>query len=263
MNYEIRNASSDAFPVVVSIPHSGVLLPQEVRSALLPGVLLPNTDWLLPELYAFLEASGVTMLVNRVSRYAADVNRDPNLRDGSVSYTRRPVYEYTTWNRTMYPRPLTEQEIAARIAACHTPYHTALRSLLEQKLRRFETVYLFDLHSFMGAYVGDTGADVVLGSAEGKACPDAHLRRVRESFERAGFSVSCNRPFGGGYITRHYGGGRIAALLVELRYTRYIAQRVFGEEEIPRSGVDPALFARAQACLGQVFAEVLASLRSE
>ena len=256
MCFELLNGERHDFPVCVSIPHSGTLLPEEMEKLLLQGVVSANTDWFLPELYGFLERRGVTVLIDRYSRYAADVNRDPT-RCGVGSYTKSAVYERTTFERPMYAEALTEAQIAARIERCHAPYHAALRRMLDDKLRVFGRAYLFDLHSFMGAYHGDTGADVVLGTAEGRACTPQHTRRVREAFEGQGYTVSCDRPFGGGYITRHYGGGAVEALLVELRYRCYLCDRTFGEEVLRRSDVDEELFAQARERLGNVFETIL------
>ncbi|MFT8844868.1 MAG: N-formylglutamate amidohydrolase, partial [Schleiferilactobacillus harbinensis] len=58
----IQNQHTHRYPVVISLPHSGTWLPDDMRQALLPGVILANTDWFLPALYDFLPAAGFTTL---------------------------------------------------------------------------------------------------------------------------------------------------------------------------------------------------------
>lgn len=67
--YLIYNSENHRFPLVVSIPHSGIQLTREMQETLLPDVVLSNMDWYLPQFYAFLVKWGVTVLVNPISRY--------------------------------------------------------------------------------------------------------------------------------------------------------------------------------------------------
>jgi N-formylglutamate deformylase len=65
-------------PLLVSLPHVGTAIPDEIVPALVPRALaLEDTDWHLAEVYDFARELGASMLVPRFSRYAIDLNRPP------------------------------------------------------------------------------------------------------------------------------------------------------------------------------------------
>lgn len=249
---EVRNGGLHALPFVVSLPHSGVLLTQEMARSLKEGVVLANMDWYLPMLYDFLEEMGFTVLINRVSRYVIDPNRD--LRDlDAQEYSRAPVYTATTFGRRMYDAPPGPQAVRSRIARCYDAYHTALRTALERKIAHFGSVTLLDLHSFGKR----TGPDAILGDGDGRTMDEARVRRIQSLFAQNGFEPALNQPFRGGYITRHYGhaGSPCQSLQIELAYDAYIGRREFGEEEFPR--IDPAVMNACRGRLKTIFTALL------
>ena len=66
-------------PLLISIPHLGTRLPEEVRAQLSDiATVLQDTDWHLDRLYGFAAELGATVLQAEVSRYAIDLNRPPN-----------------------------------------------------------------------------------------------------------------------------------------------------------------------------------------
>lgn len=77
--FTIYNEGKNQAPVIISLPHSGTWLPEEMRKSLRNEAVLANTDWFLPELYSFLAASGYTVIENQVNRYAADPNRESRM----------------------------------------------------------------------------------------------------------------------------------------------------------------------------------------
>lgn len=251
--FSLLNPDRHETPVVVSIPHSGRFIPADIRRQFLPDVVLPNMDWFLPELYAFLADMGVTTLMNRVSRYVIDPNRAETQTDGN-RYSDSLVYRQTTQGRPFYAVPPSKREIRRRTELYYHPYHAALQKLLRDKAERFGRVYLFDLHSF-AADVG-AGANLILGNAHGASCSPEFFQWLSDQFSEQGFCVRHNEPFAGGYITRRYGvcGSAVEAVQIELRYCAYIENRYFGEEEL--SSWDEALFCSAQKKLADVFAAI-------
>ena len=59
-------------PLVISIPHSGMDIPQDIAPLCNLGAKREHTDWALPEL---VDPLSETTLVATVSRYIVDVNR--------------------------------------------------------------------------------------------------------------------------------------------------------------------------------------------
>lgn len=70
------NLTNNKLPFVISIPHSGIYISERMNSKLLDNVIFSSMDWYLPKLYSFLNELGFTTIINNVSRYEIDVNRD-------------------------------------------------------------------------------------------------------------------------------------------------------------------------------------------
>src|SRR6185369_3846719 len=65
-------------PLLVSLPHVGTAIADDVASALVPRAhALEDTDWHLAEVYGFARELGASVLVPRFSRYVIDLNRPP------------------------------------------------------------------------------------------------------------------------------------------------------------------------------------------
>ena len=65
-------------PLLVSLPHVGTQIPEELRGAYVERALnVEDTDWHLEALYGFAHELGASLLVPRLSRYVIDLNRPP------------------------------------------------------------------------------------------------------------------------------------------------------------------------------------------
>jgi N-formylglutamate deformylase len=65
-------------PLLLSLPHVGTAIADDLVPALVPRVLaLEDTDWHLAEVYDFARQLGASVLVPRYSRYVIDLNRPP------------------------------------------------------------------------------------------------------------------------------------------------------------------------------------------
>src|SRR5262245_61729999 len=66
-------------PLIVSIPHTGTLIPPEIESDLVSRWLaLKDTDWWIERLYDFAGEMGASVIRATHSRTVIDVNRDPS-----------------------------------------------------------------------------------------------------------------------------------------------------------------------------------------
>ena len=66
-------------PLLVSMPHGGTYIPDDVKSTMTDQALrLPDTDWHVPVLYDFVRQLDVSVLAANYSRYYIDVNRSRN-----------------------------------------------------------------------------------------------------------------------------------------------------------------------------------------
>lgn len=253
--YIILNENLHQFPVVVNLPHSGTFVSQDIRNRLLDNACLSNTDWFLPELYDFLPTMGCTTIINQLSRYVVDVNR-PITYTRSRDYRNTVVYQENTQGSPLYSSPLDENEINRRIVQYYQPYHQALEKLLHKKLQVYPTVLLLDLHSFFLDFVEGGSQDVYLSNRCGVTSSEQTLQEIHRSFTTQGYSV-INNAIMGGHIIHHYHklfGERIEGVLIELRYTKYIENRYFGEEEVRSK--NEVLFHTAKQRLKSIFKQL-------
>ena len=247
--FKLINENKDAYPLVISIPHSGILITEEMKKSLNKECILANMDWYLPQLYDFLENMGFTVLINNVSRYVIDPNRSLEENTDNSSYNCKAIYTETTFNREMYIKQLVQDEIKNRMDQYYYPYHTKLEEQIEQKLKKYDKVYLIDMHSF-GKNIG---ADIVLGNDYGKTTSIEFFNFIKNELKKEGFSISENKPYRGGYITRHYSEKfkNLETLQIELWYGAYIYNREFGEEYQPQ--IDGQTFNYAKEKMKRVF----------
>lgn len=251
-HYKILNENVHQFPVVIDLPHSGVFVPQDIRKRLLGSACLSNSDWFLPELYDFLPAMGCTTIINQLSRYVADMNRSiESARSGD--YRKTVVYHENTQGSSLYSSPLDENEINRRVIQYYQPYHQALGKLLLEKLQVYPSVLLLDLHSFFLDFVEGGSQDVYLSNRCGVTSSEQTLQQLHKGFTAQGYSVIDNAIMGG-HVIHHYRNifqEPFEGVLIELRYTKYIENRYFGEEEL--TDRNEMLFQSAKQKLKDVF----------
>lgn len=240
-NFTLHNTDSQAFPVVISMPHSGTYVPANIKNRMINGAILANTDWFLPQLYDFFPNNGFTTIINNVNRYVVDPNRAIN--DNDETYQHKVIYDKNTFDKDLYLHPLTQQELNQRINLYYLPYRQMLDKLINEKISHFGYVYLLDLHSF-AVYpyrTNETTADFVIGNDFGQTSNQKFQDKLTQQLHNRSFTVSDNDPFRGGNITRHYGKNKqVSATQLEIRYSTYIENRNFNEEIVDH--VDEQLF---------------------
>ena len=228
--FSVVSPTENETPVVVEIPHAGLLVPPPfVRDIIAPvRALGRDADLLVDRLYVDAPLRGATLLVAHTSRYVVDLNRaeDDWDRDGA-RMPRGLVWHTTTQGEACIGRPITRADVDARLDRVHRPYHTTLKRLLAEKKSRFGIAVLLAAHSMPS--VGRGGvvrADVVPGTqgrttAAGKLIDlvDAHARE-------SGWNVRHDEPYKGGYSTRTYGRPQTGIHAVQVE----IARRLYMDE---------------------------------
>jgi N-formylglutamate deformylase len=233
-------------PVVACLPHGGRDFPAELAGDL---VIRPDAlwaDWLTRELYAFLPELGITTVTTTLSRFVADVNRDPGSGHGAFWNTVVSAQQPNT-GRPLYSRPLTPAEIGVRVALAHEPFHRALDRVIDGLLRVFPRLLLLDLHSFGRPHPGD----VVLGDRRGLTARPQAVALLSGALARQGFDVRLNeRLIGGWTVQRFAAHDRVDAIQVELSQRRYLDLKARTRPGPP----PPGDFAATAALLREVLA---------
>ena len=246
---ETFNLTKHSLPFVISIPHSGIYFPKDMQKKVLDNVLFTNMDWYLPKLYEFLNEMDFTVIINNVSRYVIDPNRNIEQQNIEGNYNNNLVYTKTTFGKDIYTIIPDSKEIKNRIDEFYTPYHSILNQAINEKLKYFDKVYLIDLHSF-GKNIS---TDIVLGNDNGNTTSDLFIHTVNKLLTEQGFKVQNNIPYSGGYITKYYGNEikDCEAIQLELSYQSYIDSRNFNEEEFPN--IDTELLKKTQMRMEKFF----------
>jgi N-formylglutamate amidohydrolase len=262
--YHIREPSAPELPLVVSIPHCGIYVPEAIAADFASGHIrsLPMTDWYLHHLYDFLPALGVTTIFANYSRFVADLNRPPDdapLYPGRFETGCVPLK--TFWGEDIYRTPPTGEEIATRRELVHAPYHARLLELLQSRITRFGGVVLMDAHSVVSRanlLHGELQDDIYLGDRDGTSNPGWLTDAAERGFRGMGLKVVRNKPYKGGYITEHYGRlPRVAALQIEMCW------RLYMDEQHPEQALNHPNFTRFKRLLKDVLTDLVMEARKQ
>ena len=243
--FTLRMPARRSTPAVFSSPHSGRHYPADflARSQLDPLTLRSSEDAFVDELFAAAPEAGAPLLAAELPRAWIDFNRaadelDPALVDGVARGGHNPrvasglgvVPRVVANGRAIYPGRLTRAEVEMRLTRAWSPYHAALRRLMDEALVLFGEAVLIDCHSMpheaieAHARPGQPRPEVVLGDRFGAAAGRDVMDRIEAAFACAGLRVARNAPFAGAYIAQAYGrpSRRMHVVQVEIDRALYM-----------------------------------------
>ena len=199
--FELLAPDEQTKPLVLASPHSGNRYPAEFLAAarLDPRALRKSEDCFVDEIFAGAPALGIPLIRALFPRAFLDVNREAYELDPEMFADPLPPYVNTRSPRVaaglgtiarvvangedIYRGKLRFSEAVRRVEQCYTPYHNALRRLVEDTRARFGHAVLIDCHSMPSPGLGDRDnrrSDIVLGDCFGNSCAPA----VTETAER-------------------------------------------------------------------------------
>ncbi len=205
-------------PVLLSVPHSGRDYDPDLlaRTRLGRASLERLEDPLVDQLIEGAIDRGFGTVIARAPRALIDLNRaeddlDPATivgRTGTAPTARAGAGLGLLPSRlagvgTLWRAPLSEDELAARIASVHRPYHAALAAALKWLAASWGEVILIDCHSMPSRPRG--GANVVIGDRHGTSAAPWVSEAAGRIASRLGFAVAHNAPFAGGHIIARHG----------------------------------------------------------
>jgi len=219
-------------PLLVSVPHVGTAIPEDIAAALVPRALArEDTDWHLAEVYAFARELGASLLVPRHSRYVIDLNRPPEnapMYPGANNTELVPTRFFSGDPLYREGRVPDEAEVARRRDAYWRPYHEALAGELVRLRAAHGVAVVWDGHSIQAElpwlFPGRL-PDLNLGTAAGASCAQALRATLMDVLAaQSRFSHITDGRFQGGYITRRYGrpAERIHAVQLEMALATYM-----------------------------------------
>lgn len=240
-------------PIVLGLPHTGTWLPDAVRQNLNPrGKILADTDWHVDRLYADLLPGATTVRAN-FHRYVIDANRPPD--DESLYPGQNTTGLVPTTNfdgEPIWTEEPSAEEIEARRAAYHAPYHAALEAEMERVRARHGVAVLYDCHSIRShipfLFEGVL-PDLNIGTAGGTTCSPLIEAAVTEICSAAkGYSSILNGRFKGGWTTRRYGRPSEGMHAIQME----LAQSTHLESEQPPFAYSEAKAARLRPLLADI-----------
>jgi N-formylglutamate deformylase len=260
MNADIYTLHQGTAPLLVSLPHDGTALPDDIAARMTESARrVPDTDWHVSRLYGFAHDLGASVIVPKHSRYVVDLNRsedDVSLYPGQNTTGLCPIVQFSGEPVYLDGHTPTPDEIAARVDCYWRPYHNALRDELARLRGSHPRVLLWEGHSIRSVvpflFEGRL-PDFNLGTANGASCSaDIQRRLVDVLAAQDDYSFVVNGRFKGGHITRHYGrpDAGIDAVQLELAQLNYMDEDSFAYAEAKADRLQRTIRRLLEAALG-------------
>lgn len=271
--YDLQAPQDQTLPLVVASPHSGRHYPPDFLSAArLDGrTLRKSEDAFVDEIFAASPRLGAPLLRALFPRAFLDANREAYELDPEMFADRLPAYVNTRSPRVaaglgtiarvvangeeIYRTKLRFADAVQRVARFYTPYHAALKDLIDATAARFGHCILIDSHSMPSAGSTERAregrrVDLVLGDCFGSACAPVIIDTAEKLLRSKGYSVNRNAPYAGGFTTRHYGRPRtgVHALQIEINRDLYMDEATL--DRLPYLSVLAEHMAELVATLG-------------
>ncbi len=227
-------------PLLISIPHGGTKIPEEVAShvCLSAKDLFEDSDSFTRDIYG-IEDDVLTLVQADVARAFVDVSREisdrpPENPDGIIKS--KTCHGHTIYSSPTFP---DESIFKTLVQKYYDPYHKKIQDVLNTpggiKLA-------LDCHSMepVGPTISpDQGKErplICLGNNNGKSCPNEWMEKLvasfQDSFGLEEGEVTINSPFAGGYITRRYGNNPLPWVQIEMNRKLYLADPWFNQEKL-------------------------------
>ena len=227
---KIFEFNQGTLPILVSMPHNGVEIPQEIADKMMPSALkMIDTDWYMDKVYSFAKDMGCSVIDPLFSRYVIDLNRpddDHSLYPGADTTELCPTTQFDKQPIYQNGKQPERSEINRRVDTYWRPYHQKLKETLAQLKEQFGFALLFEAHSIKSQvprFFEGQLPDFNFGNFSQKSS-SSQLSEVIQSWQADGYSKAFNGRFKGGYITRHYGNPEndVDSLQLELSQATYM-----------------------------------------
>lgn len=232
--YDIILPATSRVPILISIPHSGIEIPADIKTNYLPQAIehIDDTDFYVDQLYNFASELDIIIIKAKYSRWVVDLNRSPqntNLYDDGriiTSLTPTTAFDGSDIYKNENHQPNQEQ-IKSRIRLYYEPYHQKVKDLLIAIRDQFGTALLWDAHSIrrhVPTIQKEPFPDMILGTNDETSASKELIDVGLESLQSYNHTVTHNTPFKGGHITRSFGDPEknIHALQLEMSKDCYM-----------------------------------------
>jgi len=261
--YYIIEPKGKKVPIVISVPHCGLEIPEQLKNDYVDSQLesLDDADWFVHDLYNFASEMGITIIYARYHRWLIDLNRDvksvPLYDDGrlitglcsTTDFFGKPIYKAG--------KAPNQQEVDRRLATYFWPYYSKVEALLDECKEEFGEALLWDAHSIrqlVPTIQNDPFPDMILGNDNLTTASQKVIDTAFNQLAEGEYQINHNTPFKGGHITRYFGNpeNNINALQLEMNKVLYMddSERRFDTERANK----------VRSMLKPVFAELIEAL---
>jgi N-formylglutamate amidohydrolase len=225
--FDIARPERLTSPVIFASPHSGRRYPVGFLQAsrLDRRAIRRSEDAFVDELFTAATEFGAPLLRAHFPRAYVDVNREPYELDPDMFHAALPGWVNTTSPRVgaglgtvakivaggaeIYRGTLDFDEAVRRIETYYKPYHAALQGLIDDAVDAFGRCLVIDCHSMPSMALPSANTsfgnpDIVLGDCHGSSCVREITHITEQALRDLGLSVQRNKPYAGGFTTRHY-----------------------------------------------------------
>ena len=227
-------------PLIISIPHAGIVLPMDIACNMTPQALkMTDVDWHLTRLYDMAQAYGASVISANMMRYVIDLNRSPDNKSLYPGLDTTGLCPIDTFDKKPIYKPgkmPNEAEIQKRIVQFWQPYHHKLASELKRLHAIHGIALLWDAHSIASnvpRFFKGKLPDLNFGTADLQSCDASLQDTIANSLQKSAiakkYSHVFNGRFKGGYITRHYGVPTLNIHAIQLE----ISQCIYMQEQLP------------------------------
>ncbi len=251
--WSLHRPEPSPIPVLIAAPHGGRCYPASLSAAMHnPGPAAQRLEDRYVDRLAELVAgqTGAALLVAHAPRAMIDLNRGIEDMDWEMLGHDAPdggserqgpsrrarsglglVPRRLPGMGELWKEPIGLDDLEARIAGVHRPYHAVLGETLARICRRWGAALLIDLHSMppLGSQsAGRMPPHFVIGDRFGASCDGAIASAAFDWFAQGHHRVAHNRPYAGGYALDRHGapGTGIHALQLEVCRSRYLDARL-------------------------------------
>lgn len=218
---------------VVSIPHSGEVIPDEFSKYLTDDkkALFEDVDYRVRDLVDIekLVDNGIAVIVAKVIRTCVDLNRSPE--DAVLNWKQN-----TKGVQVVTSEATSDDELALR-SKYYTPYYDALAEALNLLIQSRGTTPMIDLHSmpsrptdFHLKYNPNQKMErpdfCVSNLLENKSCTEEFINYTVNEFTSAGYSAWINDPYFGGYVTKYVNKFDTNNIQIEIKREIYMDESI-------------------------------------
>lgn len=224
--YEEQAVNKFAYPLLLTLPHSGQIFPEEfLKMTNLPlEELRGNEDLYMDELLSPLAKEGIATLKMNVARVFIDANRDKIELDEKMYFdypADRIIFEnskcrsgyglihrVTSSGKNVYKELISYNEVQKRVKNVYDVYHKRLNALISKCVQKFGFCVVLDCHSMpskiCSIFDDNKTIDICLGDLFLQSCPIEVSNILKDTLASAGYEVLKNVPYSGAYTTFNY-----------------------------------------------------------